>query len=111
MNCEACLKTWNIYQSAWGPIDEAARQRLLQESVAVDGIYTDPFPRSTELKHSQPGSGSRKRNFLALISATTASSSITARACSTGPCTIAMDRSSSRVQAMAVSERTVGCCR
>jgi hypothetical protein len=42
MNSEACLKTWNIYQSAWGPIDEAARRRMLQESVAVDCIYTDP---------------------------------------------------------------------
>ncbi len=29
MNDEACLKTWKTYQSAWGPIAEAERRKLL----------------------------------------------------------------------------------
>jgi hypothetical protein len=42
MNDEARLKTWNIYQSAWGPIDETERRRLLEQSVALDCVYADP---------------------------------------------------------------------
>jgi SnoaL-like domain len=74
MNSEACLKTWNIYQSAWGPIDEAARRRLLQESVAVDCIYTDPVSQvhgiealSTRIGQSQakfPDAHFRNDSFL-----------------------------------------------
>jgi hypothetical protein len=42
MNSEACLKTWNIYQSAWGPIDAVERRQLLDSSVTEDILYTDP---------------------------------------------------------------------
>ena len=42
MNSEACLKTWTIYQSAWGPMDEASRRELLAHSVSEDVVYTDP---------------------------------------------------------------------
>jgi len=39
---DAHLKTWNVYQSAWGPIDEEQRRSLLRQSVADDILYTDP---------------------------------------------------------------------
>ena len=42
MDNQAHLKTWNVYQSAWGPIDEQERRRLLKMSVADDILYTDP---------------------------------------------------------------------
>ena len=42
MNDEARLKIWNTYQAAWGPLDEAERRRLLEQSVALDCVYTDP---------------------------------------------------------------------
>ena len=42
MQDEARLRTWNAYQSAWGPIDEAKRQALLTESVSDDIAYADP---------------------------------------------------------------------
>ena len=42
MDNQAHLKTWNVYQSAWGPIDEEERRRLLGISVADDILYTDP---------------------------------------------------------------------
>jgi hypothetical protein len=42
MNGEAYLATWNTYQSAWGPLDEAQRRQLLARSVADDIVYTDP---------------------------------------------------------------------
>ena len=36
------LKTWNIYQAAWGPVARDERRRLLEQSVAADCVYTDP---------------------------------------------------------------------
>ncbi|MBR0857233.1 nuclear transport factor 2 family protein [Bradyrhizobium liaoningense] len=42
MNDEASLRTWNTYQAAWGPVSEAERRRLLEQSVAANCVYTDP---------------------------------------------------------------------
>ena len=42
MNSEDCLKTWNIYQKAWGPVEEAERRDLLSHSVSNNIVYTDP---------------------------------------------------------------------
>jgi hypothetical protein len=42
MNDERHLRTWNDYQSAWAPIDEAKRRELLAASVSDDVAYTDP---------------------------------------------------------------------
>ena len=42
MDSEACLRTWNLYQSAWGPIPEAERRELLAQSVSEEIVYTDP---------------------------------------------------------------------
>ena len=42
MNSEACLETWNIYQSAWGPVGDAERRELLARSVSAEIVYTDP---------------------------------------------------------------------
>ena len=42
MDSEACLKTWNRYQSAWGPMSDAQRRQLLEQSVANEIVYTDP---------------------------------------------------------------------
>ncbi len=52
MNCEACLKTWNIYQSAWGPIDEAGAGACYKRALQWTASTPTPFPRSTELKRS-----------------------------------------------------------
>ena len=46
MNEEHHLRTWNTYQSAWGPVDASERRRLLGESVS-DGIaYADPMSQA-----------------------------------------------------------------
>ena len=42
VNDEAYLKTWNTYQSAWGPISEVERRELLGRSVSDEIVYTDP---------------------------------------------------------------------
>lgn len=42
MSDQDCLKTWNTYQSAWGPVGEAERRELLAKSVSDDIAYTDP---------------------------------------------------------------------
>ena len=42
MNSEALLRTWNIYQAAWGPVSETERRDLLAQSVSDHIIYTDP---------------------------------------------------------------------
>ena len=42
MNSERHLQTWNIYQSAWGPVGVTERRSLLSRSVADDIVYTDP---------------------------------------------------------------------
>ncbi len=42
MNDEQYLKTWNTYQSAWGPVDDTERRRLLEISVSDDILYADP---------------------------------------------------------------------
>ena len=42
MDSEACLKSWNTYQAAWGPIPEAERRELLARSVSDAIVYTDP---------------------------------------------------------------------
>ena len=70
MNSEACLKTWNIYQSAWGPVDEPTRRELLAQSVSEDVVYTDPASQThgvDELakriaQSQQQFSGARFRN-------------------------------------------------
>jgi hypothetical protein len=49
MNDPAHLKTWNVYQSAWGPVDEEERRRLLGISVADDMLYTDPVSQARGL--------------------------------------------------------------
>jgi len=36
------LNIWTAYQAAWGPLAEDARQRLLEQSVGDDILYTDP---------------------------------------------------------------------
>ena len=46
MNNHDLLKTWNIYQSAWGPVGETERRRLLEQSVADDIAYADPFSQA-----------------------------------------------------------------
>jgi hypothetical protein len=40
------LETWNAYQSAWGPVGEQERRRLLERSVARNCVYTDPGSRA-----------------------------------------------------------------
>ena len=47
MNSDSLLKTWTVYQSAWGPISENLRQQLLAESIHDDFRYSDP---STQLQ-------------------------------------------------------------
>ena len=42
MNSEECLRTWNTYQAAWGPISDAHRLELLAQSVSDAIVYTDP---------------------------------------------------------------------
>ena len=46
MNSQARLGIWNIYQSAWGPVDDARRRELLSRSVADEIAYTDPFSQA-----------------------------------------------------------------
>jgi hypothetical protein len=36
------LAAWNTYQAAWSPVSATTRQRMLDESVAPDCVYTDP---------------------------------------------------------------------
>lgn len=74
MNSGACLKTWNTYQSAWGPIEEAERRELLAQSVADDILYTDPgsqthgaaalAERIAASQRQFPGAHSRNDSFL-----------------------------------------------
>ena len=42
MNSESHLRTWNVYQAAWGPVSNAERRDLLARSVSDRIIYTDP---------------------------------------------------------------------
>ena len=50
MNNEGHLKTWNIYQSAWGPITQNERHRLLGRSVTDGIVYTDPVSQTYGLE-------------------------------------------------------------
>lgn len=42
MDDQTRLHIWNLYQSAWGPVEDAERARLLAESTDEQIIYTDP---------------------------------------------------------------------
>lgn len=42
MNNQDHLNTWNIYQSAWGPVSEDERRERLSRSVSDTIVYTDP---------------------------------------------------------------------
>jgi hypothetical protein len=50
MNSEILLKTWNIYQRAWGPVHESEREELLRASVSEDILYTDPSSQTHGLQ-------------------------------------------------------------
>ena len=50
MNSEIHLKTWNIYQRAWGPVHESEREELLRASVSEDILYTDPSSQTHGLQ-------------------------------------------------------------
>ena len=63
MNNEAHLKTWNVYQSAWGPIDEEERRRLLRISVAEDILYTDPVSQVRGLEKLVARVGQSQERF------------------------------------------------
>ena len=74
MNDEACLRIWNTYQSAWGPIEAAERRELLVRSVSDDVVYTDPgsqargmealAERIAATQDRFPGSRFRNHDFL-----------------------------------------------
>lgn len=63
MNSEDRLKTWNIYQSAWGPIDEAERRGLLKQSVADEIVYTDPGSQTHSLDELVTRIGKSQEQF------------------------------------------------
>ncbi len=42
MTREEYLATWKRYQAAWADISTGEREQLLQSSVSVDAVYTDP---------------------------------------------------------------------
>ena len=50
MDDQACLRTWNTYQAAWGPISEAERRELLAQSVSDAIVYTDPVSQVTGVR-------------------------------------------------------------
>jgi len=50
MNSEIHLKTWIVYQRAWGPVHESEREELLRSSVSEDILYTDPSSQTRGLK-------------------------------------------------------------
>ena len=74
MNDEAYLKTWNTYQQAWGPIEDAERRDLLSQSVADDIAYNDPASqvegldalaaRIAATQRQYPGASFRNHGFL-----------------------------------------------
>jgi SnoaL-like domain len=74
MNNEDRLKTWNLYQSAWGPIGVEERRSLLERSVAQHCVYTDPASQThgldelaARIDQSQarfPGARFRNDSFL-----------------------------------------------
>lgn len=74
MNDEAKLNTWNIYQRAWSPMDDAERRELLSRSVADDIVYTDPASqaegvdalaeRIAATQKQYPGASFRNHSFL-----------------------------------------------
>lgn len=47
MSSDDHLRTWEQYQSAWGPITEEQRRRLLVASTADDCVYMDPSSQCT----------------------------------------------------------------
>jgi hypothetical protein len=111
MNDPAHLKTWNVYQSAWGPVDEEERRRLLGISVADDILYTDPVSQARGLDRSSRASANPRRGLRAPISGTTASLNIMTRGCSNGRCTRRTATSSYAEPALATSDWMGASCR
>jgi hypothetical protein len=57
------LAAWHTYQAAWSGVTEAERQRMLDESVAPDCVYTDPTSVSHGHRELTAKMQATQRNF------------------------------------------------
>jgi SnoaL-like protein len=57
------LAVWNTYQAAWSGVSGSERQRMLDESVAPDCVYTDPTSVSRGHRELTAKMQATQRNF------------------------------------------------
>lgn len=57
------LAAWNTYQAAWSGVSDTERQRMLDESVAPDCVYTDPVSVSRGHRELTAKMQATQRNF------------------------------------------------
>lgn len=67
MNSDMHLKTWNTYQRAWGPVQEAEREELLRASVSDDVVYTDPSSHTRGVQQLMNRIAESQRKFTGAV--------------------------------------------
>jgi hypothetical protein len=60
---DSFLAAWNTYQAAWSRVSDGERQRMLDESVAPDCVYTDPASVSHGHRELTAKMQTTQRNF------------------------------------------------